>query len=343
MLKKIAIAVGLLTLYLYALLSIFLKNPVFTSTQDLNLANSKILKDNLFHIVGEFTPRSFSNIHNLNKTADFIISKLNEHEIKSKIQTFKVIEDIDERYKKHDEYKGYDSLKDEIEANTYKNIVVKFGPENTPKYIVGAHYDIANNLPGADDNTSGTVGLLELARILKKNESQLKNQVELVFYSLEEPPFFRSKNMGSYYHAQSVKGDKIKLMISVEMIGYFTDKPNSQKFPLSILKYFFTHKGNFIAIIGRVEDWMLTRNIKSKFITGSSLSIRSLNAPAKLVGIDFSDHLNYWDIGVPALMITDSAFYRNTQYHKSGDTPDRLDYEKMAKVVDGIYSIVTTP
>jgi Zn-dependent M28 family amino/carboxypeptidase len=340
MFKKILISLSTLIALIYLGLFVFLRNPVFENTNSVNLASSQNLETHLNHIVTNFTPRSYKNFDNLSATAEYIKSTLEAYGYSPIVQDVKVKDDIRPGYKARDEFKQYDDLRGKVEANTYKNIIVKLGPTDASKMIIGAHYDVAHELPGADDNTSGTVGLLELARILKLNEAKLTNQVELVFYTLEEPPYFRSKSMGSYYHSQLVKNDKIKLMISIEMIGYYSNKKNSQDFPLSFLKHFFSDQGNFITLIGKVNDWGMTRKVKSLFIQSSPLKVFSLNAPANLVGIDFSDQLNYWNEGLPALMITDTAFYRNKQYHKPGDTPDRLNYKKMAQVVDGLYNIV---
>jgi hypothetical protein len=228
----------------------------------------------------------------------------------------------------------------DVGGKTYRNVSALFGPETTERIVVGAHYDTAGALPGADDNASGIAGLLELARLL--GDVSLPVQVELVAFTLEEPPFFRTEHMGSAVHAQSLKqqGVKVRLMISLEMIGCFTDAPDSQTYPISILKAFYPSRGNFIAVVGRFGEWSAVRRVKRAMRGASSLPVRSINAPRWLPGVDFSDHLNYWDAGYEAVMITDTAFYRNPNYHTSGDTHDTLDYERMAMVVQGVYAAV---
>ncbi len=133
--------------------------------------------------------------------------------------------------------------------NGYKNIIASFGPQNGKRIIVGAHYDVCGDQDGADDNASGVAGVLELARLLK--DQPLKYRIDLVAWSLEEPPFFHTKNMGSYIHAKSLHDSNtaVKGVISLEMIGYYSDKENSQSYPVGIMKWFYGNKGNFITIV----------------------------------------------------------------------------------------------
>ena len=225
-------------------------------------------------------------------------------------------------------------------GNTYKNILATFGPKTEERVVVGAHYDSCGPMSGADDNASGIAGLLELAKLLGKAPPNV--MVELVAYTLEEPPFFRTQKMGSAIHAQSLKAANVKVraMLSIEMIGYFSDEPNSQSFPTFLLKPFYPSKGNFIAVIGRLGQGKLIKTIKDAMTTASPLPVESLVGPRFIEGLDFSDHLNYWEEGYPAAMITDTAFLRNPNYHTEKDTTDTLDYQKMSLVVLGIYAAV---
>jgi len=227
-----------------------------------------------------------------------------------------------------------------IDNETFHNIILTFGPESEETIIVGAHYDSYQGLPGADDNASGVAGLLELARLL--SQTSLTSRVELVAYTLEEPFYYNTKKMGSYVHALSLKqaNRKVRLMISLEMIGYFSDQPASQSFPLPLLDYIYPDRGNFIAIIGNLANISPVRTAKRSFLSASDLPVYSFNAPSFIPGIDFSDHRSNWEMGYPAIMITDTAFNRNKAYHKPGDTADRLDYIRMAKVVQGTYQTI---
>ncbi|KPJ91862.1 MAG: hypothetical protein AMJ53_10595, partial [Gammaproteobacteria bacterium SG8_11] len=222
----------------------------------------------------------------------------------------------------------------------YRNISILFGDETNERIVVGAHYDSFQGLPGADDNASGVAGLIELARIL--SHTQLKRSVELVAYTLEEPPYFRTPEMGSAVHAKTLKENAVDVvvMMSLEMIGYFTDEPDSQEYPMSLLKLFYPSTGNFIAVVGNLSGFGVVRKTKRAMRSAMSLPVRSLNAPGALAGVDFSDHLNFWKYDYPALMITDTAFFRNKAYHTENDTWDRLDYERMSEVVKGVYNAV---
>ena len=145
--------------------------------------------------------------------------------------------------------------------------------------------------------------------------------------------------MGSYVHAKSLKdrGVAVRFMLSLEMIGYFSDAPDSQRYPAKVLECFYPSIGNFVAIVSDMVSQGLTYELKSKMIASSSLDMRSMNAPQKLFGIGLSDHRNYWAFDYPAAMVTDTSSFRNANYHEKADTPDTLDYEKMAEVVRGVY------
>ena len=158
---------------------------------------------------------------------------------------------------------------------------------------------------------------------------------------IKEPPFFRTENMGSFQHARELARDKreVRLMMSLEMIGYFRDEPESQRFPVGCLGAFYPDQGNFVAIVGRFGDFGETRRVKALFRGASDLPAESINAPRSVPGVDFSDHASYWRFGFPAVMVTDTAFLRNPNYHGAGDTPATLDYRRMAQVVQAAYAV----
>lgn len=240
---------------------------------------------------------------------------------------------------------GYEVALQEVfeDQTVFHNVIVRTGPASGPLVVIGAHYDVAEDEnPGADDNASGVAGLLELARLLKENEPQLKYSVELVAYTLEEPPYFATFGMGSVYHADGIKekGGEVKLMLSLEMIGYYSDEWFSQKFPLPLLYALYPWKGNFISLVASPSERKEVRMVKNSFSAIEGLRTYSINAPTIIPGIDYSDHRSYWEHGWPAIMVSDTAFYRNLQYHKPGDTADRLSYEKMKLVVDALYTTV---
>jgi Zn-dependent M28 family amino/carboxypeptidase len=246
-----------------------------------------------------------------------------------------------------------------VQEAKYRNIIVRFGPSAGPVLVVGAHYDShgdgnagarfplghseETHTPGADDNASGVAGLIELAQLLGQSKQQ--HAIELVAYTLEEPPHFRTEHMGSAWHARLLKREnrEVELMISLEMIGYFSDQPNSQHYPVPGLASLYSERGNFIALVGNLTHFSAIRKVKAAMTGATSLPVYSINASPIMQGIDFSDHLSYWNQGIPAIMITDTAFLRNQNYHLAGDTFEKLDYGKMAKVVQGVYAFTQSP
>jgi hypothetical protein len=263
-----------------------------------------------------FHPRDWENPANLDRCAEYIAGQLKQAGAAVEFQDFKV------------------------EGNTYRNVIGRFGVGKQRKIIVGAHYDSCGETPGADDNASGVAGLLELARMIGGDPPDA--EVELVAYTLEEPPFFGSPLMGSAKHAKSVAGEKERItgVIVLEMIGYFSDEPGSQSYPVPALKAFYPNRGNFITVVGRWDqgDWI--KKLKTAMKGATDLPVHSFRGPESLPGVDFSDHRNYWPHGIPAAMITNTAFHRNKAYHTSGDTADRLDYDRMAKVVVGVFEAI---
>lgn len=220
----------------------------------------------------------------------------------------------------------------------YQNIIASFGPRDAERFIIGAHYDVFGDYPGADDNASGVAAILEIARLLK-NEKNLQNRIDLVAFALEEPPFFASEDMGSSHYARKIHSEKakVKMMLALDMIGYFSDKPQSQKRPIP-LQTIYPSTGNFISVVGGVTHLKDVHKIKKLMKEGSpDLRVEAVAAPTNIPGVDFSDHRNLWEFGYPGLMITDTAFYRNPNYHNKNDTPDTLDFHRMADVVIGLY------
>jgi Zn-dependent M28 family amino/carboxypeptidase len=218
----------------------------------------------------------------------------------------------------------------------YKNVIACFGTQHKERIIVGAHYDVCGEQEGADDNASGTVGLLELARQL--DSKTLNHRVDLVAYTLEEPPFFRTEYMGSYIHAQSLVHDSVdvKGMVCLEMIGYFADGKKTQNYPVGFLKLFYGSRGNYITLVNHIGPGAFAQRFTKLYKRKSTVEAKQFKGSKNTAGVDFSDHLNYWAAGISALMITDTAFYRNKSYHQPTDTMDRLDYDRMAKVIDGV-------
>ena len=222
----------------------------------------------------------------------------------------------------------------DVDGNSFSNVLSSYGPDTDQIVIVGGHYDAYAQLPGADDNASGIAGLLELGRGL--STASLNTRVLLIAYACEEPPYFAGSGMGSYVHANSIHDNDVILMISLEMIGYFTEQANSQEFPVPLLSFLYPDQGDFIAVVGKLFDNEASR-LKSTLNRYTDISAYSINAPTAVPGLDFSDHRNYWALNFPAIMVTDTAFFRNKNYHTLEDTYDTLDYAKMKEVVFGVY------
>jgi len=225
-----------------------------------------------------------------------------------------------------------------VNGKIYKNVVCRFNADTAkPLIVVGAHYDVCGEQEGADDNASGVVGLLELARMFSKSKANYP--IELVAYSLEEPPYFRTEYMGSFIHAKSLYESQTPVygMLALEMIGYFDDKKKSQSYPVKVMKVAYGTTGNYILIVRRADAGIFVKKFSDEFKEVATIENHNLKAPSKIQGIDFSDHLNYWKFNFDALMVTNTAFYRNYNYHRIGDTMETLDIPQMMKVIDAVY------
>lgn len=233
-----------------------------------------------------------------------------------------------------------ESQRFEVGGRAYRNVIARFGPEAGERIVVGAHYDAVRTTPGADDNASGVAGLLELAALLGQHPPSTR--VDLVGYTLEEMPHFRTGQMGSMVHAKSLRaaGASVRAMFSLEMLGAFNDAPDSQRYPVAALRLSHPSTGDFIAVIGRVGEGPLVRTIADAMRAATPLPVEHLNAPRTVKGVDFSDHASFWDARYPAVMVTDTAFFRNPRYHTAEDTWDTLDYPRMAQVVQGVECAV---
>jgi hypothetical protein len=271
-------------------------------------------------------PRDASHVDGLTRAAAWIAEELARSGGRVDIQTF------------HASRIGLDGA-------TYRNVVGSFGPsgEDAERVVVGAHYDACGPLPGADDDASGVAGLLELARQLGATPA-LPTRVDLVAFASEEPPFFGSNDMGSARHAAALagRGVRVRAMLTLEMIGFFSDAPDSQRFPSPVLLPFYPSRGDFIALVGRSDEASLARVVKGAMTGATSLPVRSMTAPVVVAGADLSDHRSYWNAGYRAMMVTDTAFLRNGAYHTARDLPETLDYARMADVVRGVYAAVVT-
>lgn len=238
---------------------------------------------------------------------------------------------------------GYDVAKQEykVENKILKNIEAELVGTSKPEeiIIVGAHYDSVIGSTGANDNASGVAAVLEIARLLSKEK--LPRTLRMVAFVNEEPPFFQTKNMGSrIYAARSrQRGEKIIAMFSLETIGYYSDEPGSQHYPFP-LGSFYPDTGDFIGFVGNISSKKLVQKALSSFRKNTPFPSEGLAAPGWFIGIGWSDHWSFWKEGYPAIMVTDTALFRYKQYHTMEDTPDKIDYDRMARVVEGITRVL---
>ena len=224
------------------------------------------------------------------------------------------------------------------EGNQYTNLIHSYQPQKKKRLIMGAHYDVCGDQPGADDNGSAVAGLLETIRLIYENKLELDYGIDFVFYCLEEPPFFGTEEMGSYIHAKSIAKNKENIigMICYEMIGYFSDEKGSQGFPHPALKLLYPSTANFIMTVGVPEYKAFNEMIYKGMKKGSEIGVYdfSLEQGRQLAGM--SDQRNYWKFNIPALMINDTSMMRNSNYHKMTDDIDTLDFEKMSEVINSM-------
>ena len=208
--------------------------------------------------------------------------------------------------------------------------------------VVGAHYDsYTSATPGADDNASGVAATLELARTMIDRPGN--QQVVFAFFANEEPPHFKRSTMGSLSVARFLRaqGATVRVMFSLEMLGFYSDEPSSQLYP-PVLSWFYPDRGDFVAFVTRTEDRGLLTDTVARWRSDIDFPSEGFAGPSWVTGVDFSDHWSFWQHDLPAIMVTDTAFFRNPHYHQQTDTPETLDYERFARVTVGIEHIITS-
>jgi Zn-dependent M28 family amino/carboxypeptidase len=201
--------------------------------------------------------------------------------------------------------------------------------------VVGAHYDTVDGSPGADDNASAVAALIEIARLL--HGVTLSRTLKLVAFVNEEPPFFFWGEMGSQVYARAARrrNEDIRLMISLEMLGYYRDEPGSQAYP-PLFRHFHPDRGNFIAFVSNLRSGRVMRRAAQAFRQHSDFPLETTATFGWIPGVAWSDHLSFWRAGYRAFMCTDTAFFRNPYYHSAQDTPDKLDYSRLAQLTRGL-------
>lgn len=233
----------------------------------------------------------------------------------------------------------------EVSGERYSNIIAEIRGRDRPDQIVlvGAHYDTAYTTPGANDNASGVAATLALADHFGPNQGNAKPARTLRFVAFvnEEPPYFHTENMGSLVYARKAKadGDDIIAMLSLETLGYYSDEPGSQKYPAP-LNSLYPNIGNFIAFIGDVGSRKLVRTSIHDWRDKVQFPSEGAALPGGIPGIGWSDHWSFWQVGYPAVMVTDTATYRDPHYHTDSDLQENIDSDRLARVVNGLGQLI---
>jgi Zn-dependent M28 family amino/carboxypeptidase len=207
--------------------------------------------------------------------------------------------------------------------------------------VVGAHYDTAAGAPGADDNASGVAALLAIARTLAGSKHAPARTIRFVAFVNEEPPYFWNAEMGSLGYAKACKarGDDVVAMLSLETLGYYRDGPGTQKYP-PIVSWFYPDRGDFVAFVGNLGSRGLVHDAIRTFRGAVAFPSEGAALPSFVTGVGWSDQWSFWQVGYPAVMVTDTAPFRNPHYHQPSDVPDTLDYARLARVTEGLMAVV---
>jgi hypothetical protein len=274
------------------------------------------LRTDVQKLAGEIGERNMWHYPQLNAAADFIENSFSRAGL----------------HPRRDSY--------ELRGQACHNIEAEIPGARPEILLIGAHYDSVFGSPGANDNGSGVVAMLALARRFagKKTERTLR----FVAFVNEEPPYFLSGEMGSLVYAGRCKarGDKISAMISLETIGYFSDAPNSQTYPSPGLGIFYPKVGDFIGFVANVHSRALLRRVIGLFRKHAKIPSEGAALPAFIPGVSWSDQWSFWRNGYSAIMVTDTAPFRYPYYHSANDTPDKLDYDRFTLVVSGMEKVI---
>lgn len=285
----------------------------------LGLSNQDSLRKHVVRLSTLTEARNYRHPEALDQAADYIYRRFSRYSRQTVYQKFQVKE------------------------STYKNVLCSFGPEGAPRIIVGAHYDVFGEAPGADNNASGTAALLELARMLSPIHAKLNWRIDLVAYTLSEPPFENTSAMGSWIHARSLKENRIPIagMINLKGIGFFIETPGSQRYPFVFQKLLYRRTGDFISILqgsGNGHFGAYMKNLMKQYANG--LPVRSFRPAIPFPVLRYGDHHSYRAFGYPSLLVSNTLSYRNKYFRYDTDTFETLDYFRMAKVVDMIFQAI---
>ncbi len=289
----------------------------FTALKPEEIALQALLKQDIQKIASEIGARNSGQYAKLNATKDFLEEAFTKAGYKPK------------------------SLEYKIQGKSYYNLEVeKIGTDKPQEIVVvGGHYDTAFTSIGANDNATGAAATLELARIFATKST--KRTIRFVEFTNEEPPYFWTKDMGSFVYAKQLhqQGANIVAMLSLETMGYFSDIEKSQRYPFPI-GLIYPNQGNFIGFIGNVQSGDLVRKAIASFRNHAQFPSEGASLPDWISGIGWSDHWSFWQQGYPAIMVTDTATYRYPHYHTEQDTLDKINFDKFTRVVTGLTEVI---
>ncbi len=287
--------------------------------EDPSLVEAERLRDHVQALAGEIGERNVFHPEALQAAADYIRRQWSAQDYPVSTQAY------------------------EVEGVPCENLEVNRGGRGRPGEIIliGAHYDSVRGSPGANDNASGVAALLELSRLFAALEPD--RTVRFVAFVNEEPPFFYRRQMGSMVYAKAARerGEDIRLMMSLEMLGSYSDLPGSQRYP-PLFRYFYPDRGNFIAFVSNFGSRAMLKQAVAAFQAASDFPVEHVATFSFVPGVSWSDHQSFWRQGYPALIVTDTAFYRYPYYHTARDTPEKVNYAAMAKVVQGLFKAIAT-
>lgn len=216
----------------------------------------------------------------------------------------------------------------------FGNVVCEIAGATDRIIVIGAHYDSVDGSPGADDNASGVAALIELAKRLR--QAKPRRTIRFVAFINEEPPHFTTEQMGSLQYALAHRGEPIEAMLSLEMLGYY----GAEQYYPPLLSAIYPKRGDFIAFVGNLASGGLVRRCVKTFRKHATVPSEAGVLSELIPQVGWSDQWSFWRIGVPALMVTDTALFRNPHYHGESDLPHTLDYDAMIRVVDGLEAVV---
>ena len=275
------------------------------------------LRTHVLMLAGEIGERNVDQYDNLQRAADYIRTHFQQSGYTVQAQSFEAAGKV------------CDNIEVEVRGTTKPEAIV----------LIGAHYDSVKGSPGANDNGSGVAAVLALARRLA--QANPSKTLRFVAFVNEEPPYFQTPEMGSWVYARRSRerGEQITLMVSLETIGYYSEQPGSQQYPPP-LGLLYPSTGNFVGFVSNVHNGAWVRNLIASFRRQAAFPSEGTAIWGGLPGIGWSDHWAFWEEGYPAIMVTDTALFRDPYYHTAQDTPEHIQYESFARVVSGLQGVI---